>query len=148
MRQVVLNIGDYCVTRASSEMLCYGLGSCVGVFIRDRVAGISGGAHIFLPEGSGGESVKDILGKMLAEFQLLGSSLLGLRAKITGGAELFECSFRTGQRNTETVKEFLLGQKIYLAAADTGSNGYRTARYYSATDELFVKYQNQNVTTF
>lgn len=65
---------------------CFGLGSCIGLFVQDRLRGLSGGAHILLPES---EKVPDgfkfynviaALDEILNHFKSQGSNLSALRA--------------------------------------------------------------------
>ena len=138
MTKKVLNIGEIAATRNSGTITCYGLGSCVGVFLYDRKNNIGGGAHIALP-GSGynpalnNSYAEQALELLLAEMHKLGSDLSSLRAKIIGGANLFESSMQIGLKNVQSVKKLLTHKKIYIASEDTGGTKSRTG-HFSLTD--------------
>jgi chemotaxis protein CheD len=146
MRDYKLNIGDVVISSGSVSYTCFGLGSCIGLFIQDRVTGLSGGAHIFLPElkiDSVGETkyydVISAMEEILNQFKTRGSDLTTLRAKITGGANVMEVYSQTGAHNIASVIKNLTERKIFLAAKDVGGNYYRTARFESWSGLLKVR---------
>lgn len=146
MIEYTLNIGDVMTSKRNATYACFGLGSCVGLFLQDRITGISGGAHILLPgndegpEGSGKfYNVTAALNELLKQFQLQGSNLQALRAKITGGANVIGVNMQTGERNASTLVKQLTDRKIYIAAMDVGGNQSRTARFEGHTGLLTVR---------
>ncbi len=120
---------------------CYGLGSCIGLFITDRLKKISGGTHIPFPSsGSDGDLLDagHLIHQLLNALERLGSNRKFLRAKLTGGAEQYVCSFHIGQQNAKAVLHHLANHNIYVAAADLGGTVSRTARFNSVTGELQI----------
>jgi chemotaxis protein CheD len=146
MKQIV-NIGELRTSKwIRTSFRCLGLGSCLGVFLQDRLTGISGAAHIFLPNDEFSKdanfkygNASQALQEMLLQFGMLGSNLKSLRAKIAGGASLFPSSLSTGQQNIDSVIEFLINQKIYIAAKDVGGMHSRTADFDCFTGTLYVR---------
>ena len=137
----VLNINDVDATHEPVLYTCYGLGSCIGLFITDRMKGLTGGAHIPLPSDQcTGEFLGAIwlINKLLDSLTLLGSDLSCLRAKITGGASGYKSTYNIGKQNVDTVLQKLIDIKIYIAAKDVGGNVSRTARFNSLTNELVI----------
>ena len=148
MKECVLNIGDVQIFDCPVTFTCYGLGSCVGLFLQDRTKGISGGAHIMLPDNDHGPSdsdkwynVKNALEKMLEQFSQKGSLLETLRAKVTGGATLLNSMISVGEKNIQSVIQQLIKHNIYIAALEVGGNISRTAKFNSATGILMVRSQ-------
>jgi len=146
-----LNIGDVVTSSRKAIYTCFGLGSCIGLFIQDRHAGLSGGAHIFLPgaekmpsAGARFYSVTSALQEILRQLKLKGSTLEGLRAKVTGGANVLAVNRGTGARNTESVLAELVAHRIYVATADVGGIYSRTARFESETGLLTVRIPETN----
>ncbi len=146
MIEYKLAIGDVAVSNISTTYTCYGLGSCLGVFIQDRLTGISGGAHILLPESDSNEirsdkfySVDSAVKRLLYQFEQLGSNLTYLRAKVTGGANVVGLTVDTGLMNTEALIKQLTENKIFIAAIEVGGKYSRTAQYKSDTGLLTVK---------
>lgn len=145
MINYTLNIGDVITSPRKATYSCFGLGSCVGLFIQDRIKGLTGGAHIFLPENVGEPdsfkfySVNAALDELLNQFKHQGSDLTALRAKVTGGANIMGINLNTGERNAESVINNLTSRKIYIAALDVGGKNSRTVKFESATGILTVK---------
>ena len=87
------------------------LGSCVGLFVKDRRSGITGGAHIFLPEANHdisfveNMSAGDCVQQMLEQMREKGASLETMRAKIAGGSNVLMNFNEIGSRNTNAVIE-------------------------------------------
>lgn len=141
MRNKVLNINEVDVTGKPVIYTCYGLGSCIGLFLTDRVRSISGGAHIPLPdstEESEWYGVSGMIDILLGKLQSMGSNLNCLRAKMTGGAHVFEGMTNIGEQNVQSVLQQLVNHRIFLAAKDVGGKVSRTARFNSVTGELKI----------
>jgi chemotaxis protein CheD len=146
MREYTLNMGDVATTFGEARYTCFGLGSCIGLFLQDRLTGLSGGAHILLPELEKGPleyakfyNVTSALTELLHQLKLNGSDLTCLRAKITGGANVINVNTQTGSRNVQSVIKQLTELKIFIAATDVGGTYFRTAKFESDTGLLSVK---------
>jgi chemotaxis protein CheD len=146
MMKCAINIGEVKTFNSSVILVCYGLGSCVGLFMQDPVKGITGGAHILLPEDEAGPqdvnhwyNVNAAIDELMAQFYRKGSQLTSLRAKITGGASILNCSISIGEQNVKAVVKRLDEKRIHIAAADVGGDQSRTAQFNSDTGELLVR---------
>jgi chemotaxis protein CheD len=146
MIEYTLNIGELVATNQKNvTYTCLGLGSCIGLFLHDRTTGITGGAHIMLPDGET-SLVEDgkfftadsAMSELLARFKEMGSSLQTLRAKITGGANVIESGYEIGSKNIASVVGQLINNKVFIAAKDIGGTHSRTARFHSASGTLMV----------
>ena len=141
MRTEILQINDLHVTRQPVVYTCFGLGSCVALFIADRVSGVTGGVHIPLPDTmSAGEflSAARLIEVLLNNFQSMGSNLCFLRAKMAGGAQVYDSIANLGQQNIDAVVAHLTGRKIFLAASDVGGRLARTVHFNSVTGILNI----------
>ncbi len=148
MIEYKLNIGDVATSSGKVNYTCFGLGSCIGLFLQDRVTGFSGGAHILLPDWELSSftdakfyNVTSALNEILSQFKTNGISTTALRAKVTGGANVISLNGKTGERNVQSIIKHLTQHKIYIAALDVGGNLSRTARFESETGKLTVKTQ-------
>lgn len=140
-----IKINEWEVSSEEAEYVCFGLGSCVGLFITDRQLGISGAAHIPvsvrpypIPDGSQFLDATTMLTGLLNKFKMLGSELTCLRAKLAGGAHVYDSSPAIGSQNILTITRLLRERQIYLASADVGGRISRSARFNSVTGELQV----------
>jgi chemotaxis protein CheD len=123
------------------HMLRPGLVYCIALFVADRLTGVTGGVHIPMPDDfMTGEflSAARLIETLLVNFQKLGSNLSFLRAKIAGGAQIYDSFTSLGQQNIDAVINHLRERKIFLAAADVGGNMARTAHFNSVTGALTI----------
>jgi len=148
MIEYALNIGEVVTSSGNVRYTCFGLGSCIGLFIQDRVTGLSAGAHIFLPDAEDADlisdgtkfySVSSAITHILNQLHLKGSSLNTLRAKITGGASVINANMEAGEKNIQSVLASLKSNGIYIAATDVGGRYCRTAQFESKTGLLTVR---------
>ncbi len=147
MFEHALNLGDFIVTKDPVNIACYGLGSCVGLFIYDRINKISAAAHVVLSdelEKHTTYNAKTAFEKLIEEIEKIGGNKNALRAKIVGGANLFNSGFKTGERNVDALRKLILDNKIFLAGQDVGGNKSRTARFNTLNGDLSVSSQNTN----
>ncbi|SKC54300.1 chemotaxis protein CheD [Ohtaekwangia koreensis] len=141
MMSHILNINDIAVSAKPVELVCFGLGSCIGLFVTDRIKKVSGGVHIPLPGGTTGIDMKgadELLEQMLQKVQSKGGNLNRLRAKVTGGSSILSHENAIGEQNALSVVQLLQARKIYIAATDLGGNVSRSVRFNSVTQELII----------
>jgi len=86
-----------------------------------------------------------MINNLLKSLKNMGSDLNYLRAKVTGGAQVYESSLGIGLQNTQVVLQQLLERKIYIAAMDVGGRVSRTARFNSVTNELHISTSEQKM---
>ena len=98
-----------------------GLGSCVGIAIRDPVTKIGGLAHIMLPDSTSIRNSSQNIAKfadtgideLVRQMEKLGAKKARMVAKIAGGADYVHVSggkndmMQVGDRNVEAVKKKL-----------------------------------------
>ena len=145
-KKVIIGIGEYAIEKPPAVVVTLGLGSCVGVCVRDPSTGIGGMVHVMLPD-SGGQNpanpgkFADTGIKVLIEgIQKLGGNTSRLEAKIAGGAAMFEGKgMNIGQRNVEAVKKWLSHYKVKIVAEDTGGRRARSIEYDLETGKLMVR---------
>ena len=144
---VKVGMADLNVCKSPDGITTLGLGSCVGICIRDPVAKIGGLAHAMLPDSRQIENnsnrakfadtgIEDLVKKILA--------MGGRKAKIAGGAQMFAFQnksdmVRVGERNVEASKKKLRELGIPLKAQDTGLNYGRTIIFYPETGDLIIR---------
>lgn len=130
-----------------------GLGSCVGIAIRDPVTKIGGLAHVMLPDSTAikngylnvAKFADTGIVELVKQMEKLGANRGRMVAKIAGGATMF--SFQggsssmgqVGQRNVEATKAKLKELKIPILAEDTGANYGRTVIFYPETGDFHIR---------
>lgn len=153
-KDIVIGISDMKVSQKPGRLVTYALGSCVGICIHDSKTKISGLSHVLLPEANiAGDGKKPIeimkyantaIPELIKRMEQLGASRLNMKAKIVGGAQMFQSmnnsmTGQIGQRNVQAVKEALRKEKIAIIAEDTGANYGRTVFMDVATGTVSVK---------
>lgn len=138
----IIGISDWKVGRGDDVLVTYALGSCIGTCIYDRTTGISGLSHIMLPDSTAiidGHTTRmkfadTALPDMVERMKAMGANPGAMKAKIAGGAVMFQTSnqkFNIGQRNVEAVKAALAKLRIPIIAEDTGLNYGRTMTFWA-----------------
>jgi len=158
-RQVVkVGIADMNIVKSPDSIRTSGLGSCVGVVLYDETMKIAGLIHVMLPDSSLSRTETVNVAKfadtgipaMIDQLKLEGVQPFRLKAKIAGGAEMFQFTsnkdtMRIGPRNVAAVKEYLLKSKVPLISEDTGGNSGRTIEFDPSTSLLNIRTVNQGV---
>ncbi len=130
-----------------------GLGSCVGIAIRDPVTKIGGLAHVMLPDSTAIRNGNLTVAKfadtgiveLVLQMEKLGAKRSRMVAKIAGGATMFSFEGKStamgqvGQRNVEATKAKLKELRIPILAEDTGANYGRTVIFYPETGEFHIR---------
>ncbi len=149
----VIKVGMADLKTCSGEdaVTTLGLGSCVGIAIRDPATGVGGLAHIMLPDSKeirnnqnrpkfADTGIEDLV----KEIVLKGGNRSRLVAKIAGGAQMFSFGskstmIRVGERNVEASKKKLSELRIPLLAEDTGKTYGRTVVFYPKTGDFLIR---------
>lgn len=155
---IKVGIAQMDIVKVPNTIRTSGLGSCVGVVLYDEIKHVAGMIHIMLPDSTLGRFDSVNVAKfantgITALIDLLkgeGVTKLGLKAKIAGGAQMFQFtsdkdSMRIGPRNVEAVKVELKKHGIRLVSEDTGGNSGRTIEFDPSTCKLNIRTVNQGV---
>lgn len=152
MSEVIkVGMADWKVCRGDDAVTTLGLGSCVGIAVRDPVTGIGGLAHIMLPDSSeirnntnrpkfADTGIEDLVNAVVR----MGAGRTRLVAKIAGGAQMFAFGnksdmIRVGDRNVMASRKKLGELRIPVLAADTGDSYGRTVIFYPKTGDFVIK---------
>ena len=148
---IKVGMADWKTCKGEDGVITVGLGSCVGIAIRDPRTGIGGLAHIMLPDSreiqnnSNRPKFADTgIEDMVNELIKMGASRFRLVAKIAGGAQMFagagkKDTIRVGERNVAASKKKLAEMKIPLLAQDTGDTYGRTVVFYPKSGDFHFR---------
>ena len=152
MSEVIkVGMADLAVCSGDDAVTTLGLGSCIGIAIRDPGTGIGGLVHIMLPSSteirnnSNRPKFADTgIDELIKEMVEQGANRSRLVAKIARGAQMFAMkttndTLRVGERNAAAAKEKLKEYNIRLLAEDCGLNYGRTVEFYSETGDYIIK---------
>lgn len=148
---IKVGMADLKVCVAPDSVTTLGLGSCVGVAIRDPISKIGGLAHVMLPDSTiirQNDNIYKFADTGIAELvrlmELKGAKRSRMVAKIAGGAQMFTFQnksdlVRVGERNVEASKKKLRELKIPILAEDTGNSYGRTVVFYPDNGDFVIK---------
>lgn len=147
-----VGMADLKVCKAPEGLTTLGLGSCVGIALRDPVTKVGGLAHIMLPDSTKIKQNSNIykfadtgIDELIKQISLIGGRKDRLVAKIAGGANMFKFagtnpnSVTVGESNVLATKEKLQSLKIPILAEDTGNNYGRTVVFYPESGDFLIK---------
>ena len=150
-KEVRVGIADLAIVEAPTNLVTIGLGSCIGIFIHDRVKKDSALIHIMLPDSTmfrnitnrckfADLAIPDVINTMIQN----GSKRINLTAKICGGAAMFKFSQTSinseiGEKNGIAVKRILKEQNINIIGEDLGGNKGRTMFANSETGVVRIR---------
>ncbi|AXG06855.1 chemotaxis protein CheD [Haloplanus rubicundus] len=142
-----VGIADFAVTADGAVLATSGLGSCLGIGLRDGRAGVAGLIHVMLPTAPedppnvakyADTGIDAVLDAMCAE----GASPDRVRAKLVGGSAMFEFDSQDepiGERNVAVTRATLDRLGIPVDAEDVGGNSGRSIRFHGDTGDLRIK---------
>ena len=149
--EIKVGIADLNVAFSPDKLITVGLGSCVGIAIYDKTLGLGGLAHIMLPDSSQFNKITNeikfadlAIPKLVDDMIKKGSKLRNMKAKIAGGASMFNFSDKSvvmdiGGRNGIAVKNALKSLSIPILSEDIGGNKGRTLIFDTASGVLYVR---------
>lgn len=149
--EIKVGMADLKVCVSPDSITTLGLGSCVGIALRDPVTKIGGLAHIMLPDSTSIRNNSNIpkfadtgIEELVKQVTLKGANRNRLVAKIAGGAQMFAFgsnseAVRVGERNVQAVKKKLAELKIPILAEDTGKNFGRTVIFFPETGDFVIR---------
>ncbi|MDD6327102.1 MAG: chemotaxis protein CheD [Eubacteriales bacterium] len=150
MNKIVrVGIAQMNICKAPDRIMTVGLGSCIGVVIYDEIKQIAGMVHIMLPDSAQIKKNQNKLkfadtgiDALLDELYIWGVDKYSLKAKIAGGARMFQLQAEQigniGDKNIEAVHMKLMEKKIPLIAEDVGLNFGRSIVFDPVTCELVI----------
>lgn len=152
---IKVGMADLNICKSPDSITTLGLGSCVGVAIRDPSTKIGGLLHAMLPDSTVINNNTNIakfvdsgIEELVNRLVKAGANRNKLEAKLAGGSQMFAFQrnsdlVKVGERNSEAAKKKLRAMRIRLVSEDTGSStgGHygRTVIFYPETGEYVIK---------
>lgn len=149
---IKVGMADLKTCKSPDGVITLGLGSCVGIAIRDPITSVGGLAHIMLPDSTAIRNSQSNIAKfadtgieeLVRQMELLGAKRSRMVAKIAGGATMFAFEgknnmMQVGERNVEATKAKLKQLNIPILAEDTGANYGRTVTFFPETGEFHIR---------
>ena len=148
---IKVGMADLNICKSPDGLTTLGLGSCVGIALRDPITKVGGLAHIMLPDSTAIKDNTNIpkfadtgIDELVNRITCAGGSKPRLVAKIAGGAQMFAFQnksslIKVGEKNVMAVKKKLEELNIPILAEDTGENYGRTVIFYPETGDFVIR---------
>lgn len=148
---IKVGMADLNICKSPDGLTTLGLGSCVGIALRDPITKVGGLAHIMLPDSTAIKDNTNIpkfadtgIVELVNRITCAGGSKTRLVAKIAGGAQMFAFQnksslIKVGEKNVMAVKKKLEELNIPILAEDTGENFGRTVIFYPETGDFVIR---------
>jgi chemotaxis protein CheD len=135
------------VVRERSILSISGIGSCIGLALRDNKWQVSGLAHVVLPDSTGAEDTHLAPGKygdaavriLLKRMHSKGAEIGHTTAKLVGGAGVLSSGGFDGSKNAESVRRELRRMNISILAEDVGSTYGRSMKFDTGTGMITIR---------
>lgn len=155
---IKVGMADLNICVAPDGLTTLGLGSCVGVAIRDPITKVGGLAHVMLPDSKAIKNSQQNIAKfadtaldeLVRRMEAKGAVRSRMVAKMAGGATMFAFKSKSdmlmvGERNVNACRDKLKELGIRLLEEDTGENYGRTVIFYPETGEFHIKAVGKDV---
>ncbi len=150
MKRYIIGISDLKASNEEGTLVTFGLGSCIGIVLHDKINKVTGLVHIMLPDSkeilnnSNPAKFADTgINKLLEDMIILGANKGVITAKIAGGANMFAASqaknLNIGERNYIATLKVLKELRIPILAEDCGKNYGRTLEVDVFTGVVNIK---------
>lgn len=149
---IKVGMADLKTCLSPDGLITLGLGSCIGIAIRDPITKVGGLAHIMLPDSkaiqNSGQNIAKFadtgIAELVRQMERRGALKSRMVAKIAGGATMFAFSGKSdmvqvGARNAEASIKKLKELNIPIIAQDTGANYGRTVIFYPETGNYVIR---------
>lgn len=148
---IKVGMADLKLCISPDSVTTLGLGSCVGVAIRDTQNKVGGLAHVMLPDSTAIKNNVNIykfadtgIAELVRLMEEKGAKRSRMVAKIAGGAQMFAFQnkndlVRVGERNVEASIKKLKELKIPILAQDTGDSYGRTVIFYPENGDFVIR---------
>ena len=146
--ETMVRMGELAISDTPGEVLVsLGLGSCIGLAVVDKRAGVAGLAHIVLPATSGApkpwslnkfadHAVPALVDGMVER----GASRVFMQASLIGGASMFAgAGLEVGARNADAVRELVAGRRVPVVAEAVGGSRGRTVKVDVTSGSVSVR---------
>ena len=145
-----VGIADMNICKSPDKITTIGLGSCVGVVLYNAQLKVAGLVHIMLPDSTKINQNQNKLKFadtgiecLVAELEKRGIYRASLKAKIAGGARMFNFNVSSdigsvGDKNVMAVRAKLAEYGIKIVSEDVGLNYGRTIVFDPETSELLI----------
>lgn len=156
MKEIITRPGEVVMATADSVIVCYALGSSLGICLYDSLNHIGGFVNSLLPANNGKKAdMRYVDNAIIALYQrmlLEGSHHEDIFAKLVGGAQLFvlqnqdqDDEHNVGKANIKSAYQTLMELNIPILSEDVGDTYGRTVYFYVGDGSVDIETSNKNI---
>lgn len=156
---IKVGMADLKTCHSPDGLTTLGLGSCVGVALRDPLTKVGGLVHVMLPDSTAFQGMQTNpakfadtgIAELIRQMEQMGAKRSRITAKLAGGATMFAVSSRSeigmvGKRNVDACRKCLEEYRIPILAEDTGETYGRTVIFYPESGEYHIRAVGREIT--
>lgn len=154
MNEIVTRPGEIYMKKDEGVIICYALGSSLGVCLYDEIRHIGGFVNSLLPENKNKDKdikyVKDAIEILYQQMKDKGSQHNDISAKLVGGAQLFvlqnqDDEHNIGKANIKSAYNTLMSLHIPITSEDVGDTYGRTLYFHIEDGSVYIETSNKNI---
>lgn len=155
--KIIVGVADLKVSsQKGDEIITHALGSCLGITIHDKIAGVGGMLHVMLPNSSIDPAKAETnpyvfmdtgLPRLFHQCYKLGAQKARIEVKVAGGAcasgKEEDDFFQIGKRNFLMLRKLLWKNGVILEKEDVGGTISRTMTLEIGTGKVTLRASGQ-----
>lgn len=155
MKEIITRPGEVVVATEDSVIVCYALGSSLGICLYDSLNHIGGFVNSLLPKSNDNKlDMKYVDNAIIALYQHMlkqGSKCENILAKLIGGAQLFVLQNQdqeennVGKANIKSAYQTLMKLNIPILSEDVGDTYGRTVYFHVVDGSVDIETSNKSI---
>lgn len=155
MKEIITRPGEVVVATEDSVIVCYALGSSLGICLYDSLNHIGGFVNSLLPKSNDNKlDMKYVDNAIIALYQHMlkqGSKCENILAKLIGGAQLFVLQNQdqeennVGKANIKSAYQTLMNLNIPILSEDVGDTYGRTVYFHVVDGSVDIETSNKSI---
>lgn len=156
MKEIITRPGEVVVATEDSVIVCYALGSSLGICLYDSLNHIGGFVNSLLPKSNGNKLdmkyVDNAIRSLYQQMLKHGSECENILAKLVGGAQLFvlqnqdqDEQHNVGKANIKSAYQTLMELNIPILSEDVGDTYGRTVYFHVVDGSIDIETSNKNI---
>lgn len=154
MKEIITRPGELFIETGDAVIICYALGSSLGICLYDHYQHRGGFVNSLLPENQNNctdiKYVKNAIEILYHKMEEQGSRHEDISAKLVGGAQLFTLQdqdeeHHIGKANIRAAYQTLMSLHIPITSEDVGDTYGRTLYFHLEDGSVYIETSHQNI---
>ena len=155
-KEIIVEVSSFYIAGNPTQLMCLGLGSCLGIAMYEPQAKLGGLAHAMLPLFQEGRNKTNLAKYVDTSIYLMVDGILekggkknNIYVKLVGGSRMFanitDDTLDIGRRNIKAAHETLKKERIKLKAEEVGGTCGRTIYFDLTTGKIQIRTSGKKV---